>query len=271
MVASSDGQENNKPLPFSIISSNFPQHQHYHQQHFWLFWYWHLSRSAHSRKYTTKYLKILTPATPSLSPPHSLIALQHPQHPQRHHHHSALRRMSHQPSAWTTNRYGSRPGQSTNPQQRHHWNAIQDSLHPVYPRPRSNIQLDYHGDIAPAPGLKDNADIFFGPVGEGGLSMVCMFVFFLSPCPHVPCLCPCPCLLVLYLSSSHSFFILFFYQSLMLPPFLKTEQRRPLHPSPPPRLPPRRSLRRLHARPSPFIRRHLRATPLTALESRRRR
>ncbi|KAK1774283.1 Apc13p protein-domain-containing protein, partial [Copromyces sp. CBS 386.78] len=78
--------------------------------------------------------------------------------------------MSHQPSAWTANRYGSRPGQATSPQ-RHHWNAIQDSLHPTYPRPRPNIQLDHHDDILPAPRLKDNVDIFFGPVGEGGLSM----------------------------------------------------------------------------------------------------
>ncbi|KAJ4352901.1 hypothetical protein N0V85_009626 [Neurospora sp. IMI 360204] len=75
--------------------------------------------------------------------------------------------MSHHHSAWTANRFGSRPGHPTDPR-RHHWNAIQDSLHPTYPRPRSNIQLDYHGDILPAPRLKDNVDTFFGPVSEGG-------------------------------------------------------------------------------------------------------
>ncbi|KAK3402442.1 Apc13p protein-domain-containing protein [Sordaria brevicollis] len=75
--------------------------------------------------------------------------------------------MSHQPSAWTANRFGSRP-QHPNDPHRIHWNAIQDSLHPVYPRPRKNIQLDYQGDIAPAPKFQDNKDLFYGPVGEGG-------------------------------------------------------------------------------------------------------
>ncbi|EAA31430.3 Apc13 domain-containing protein [Neurospora crassa OR74A] len=75
--------------------------------------------------------------------------------------------MSHHQSAWTANRFGSRPGHPTDPH-RHHWNAIQDSLHPIYPRPRSNVQLDYLNEIMPTPRLKDHVDTFFGPVSDGG-------------------------------------------------------------------------------------------------------
>lgn len=209
--------------------------------------------STHIRKYK-KYLQVLTPAT---SPYRATI----PYRP------AATRSvttppssaMSHQPSAWTVNRYGSRPrpGQiNPNDRHRHHWNAIQDSLHPVYPRPRSNIQLDYTGDIAPAPGLKDNADIFFGPVGEGGLSMVCFVLLSLPlPLPLLPFSLSLP-----FNPSDRSLTLLH-----------SKEQRRPIHPRPPARLAPRRSLRRLHARPPPRLRRHLRASAPTALEPRRRR